>query len=309
MTSHENRSGRLLAMAVATVACLCLSHGATTLWASDAAKDASANKVMTNPFFALGNGVAGPGFETSAAKAALLAELDYDGIGPSGVVGIAEMLEALDRHGLAMHVLYIGVKIDADQRKFDPRLKDVIKTLKGRPTIIWLHVTGGRGEAKSPQADARAVEIIREVADMAEDSGLRVALYPHYAFYVETVDDALRVAEKVDRKNVGITFNVCHCLRNGNGENIPSLLKRAMPRLMVVTINGADQKGGWDRLIQTLDRGQFDMREFLKTVHRLGFTGPIGLQCYGIKGDTRQNLTRSMRAWQELKSISPAGTE
>lgn len=299
LNKREIHSGIIRVLALSVFALLFLSLDTTILTASDAIKHAPKKQVMSNSFFVLSNGVEGPGLETPEAKAALLAELGYDGIGPSGVVGVGQMLEALDRHDLAMHALYIGINLDADKPKYDPRLKNVIETLKGRPTIIWLYVLGGRRTTQPPHDD-RAVEIIHEIAAMAEDSGLRVALYPHYGFYVSTVADALRVAERVDRKNVGITLNVCHCLKNGNGRKIHSLLRRTMPRLMVVTINGADHEGGWDRLIQTLDRGEFDMLKFLKTVHRSGFTGPIGLQCYGIKGDARRNLTRSMQAWREL---------
>jgi len=55
---------------------------------------------------------------------------------------------------------------------------------------------------------------------------------------------------------------------------------------------------GWDRLIQTLDRGSFDVYQVLVTLRRLGYTGPIGLQCYGVKGDRRENLKRSIGAWR-----------
>ena len=53
----------------------------------------------------------------------------------------------------------------------------------------------------------------------------------------------------------------------------------------MVSINGADHTGGWDRLIQPLDRGEFDVYGFLKTLRDLGYTGPIGLQCYMVPGD------------------------
>lgn len=36
----------------------------------------------------------------------------------------------------------------------------------------------------------------------------------------------------------------------------------------------------------------------------LGYEGPIGLQCYGIGGDTREHLARSMAAWKQLSENS-----
>jgi sugar phosphate isomerase/epimerase len=122
------------------------------------------------------------------------------------------------------------------------------------------------------------------------------------------VEDALRVVKKVDRKNVGVTFNLCHWLRVDDEKNMQPLIKAAMPYLFVVTINGADSGGkDWKQLIQTLDHGSFDMHRFLKTLKDSGYTGPIGLQGYGIGGDAHDNLKRSMSAWRQLSERLQAG--
>jgi sugar phosphate isomerase/epimerase len=180
-------------------------------------------------------------------------------------------------------------------------LKEAIEVLKGRNAILWLFVTSKQHKPSSPAGDDRAVEILREIADMAAEAGLRVAIYPHYGFWCERVEDAVRVAKKVDRRNVGVTFNLCHWLRVDDEKNMESLIKSAMPHLFVVTVNGADSGGkDWKELIQTLDRGSFDMRRFLKTLNDAGYTGPIGFQGYGIGGDARENLQRSIDAWLKL---------
>jgi hypothetical protein len=83
----------------------------------------------------------------------------------------------------------------------------------------------------------------------------------------------------------------------------PKLLEEAKQVLFAVTINGADADVGrpdWRRLIQTLDRGTFDVAGLLRQLRRLGYTGPIGLQGYGIGGDRRANLAASMAAWRKL---------
>ena len=79
------------------------------------------------------------------------------------------------------------------------------------------------------------------------------------------------------------------------------LLAKAMPRLWAVSINGADEfddKPGWGHYIQPLGRCSFDMLAFLKTLLGLGYTGPIGLQCYVIQGDEYDTLAKSMKAWR-----------
>ena len=266
----------------------------------------SAEEGLVNPFFVLSNGVADDAHPTPESQAAMLAELGCQGIGPSGSAGVPEMLAALDKHGLEMHALYIGVSLDPDKPPYETGLTDAIAALKGRETIIWLYIRSGRNKSPSAEGDPRAVEIVREIAQMAERSGLRVALYPHTGFYVETVEDAVRVAKKVDRKNVGVCFNLCHWLKVGSGHDMKSLMELALPHLFLVTVNGADSNPaldkGWDRLIQPLGQGSFDVHDFMKTLHDLGFKGPVGLQCYAVKGDKYENLKRSMAAWKEISA-------
>ena len=109
------------------------------------------------------------------------------------------------------------------------------------------------------------------------------------------------MADKVDRPNVGVMFNLCHWLRVDKGRDYKPLLKLAMPRLWAVSLNGADEfssRGDWSDYIQPLDKGSFDVTGFVRTLRELGYKGPIGLQCYGITGDAREHLARSMTAWR-----------
>jgi sugar phosphate isomerase/epimerase len=259
---------------------------------------------LTNPFFAMNTGTNRQGL-SAAQQAQMLKELGYDGIGYSGIGGIDEMLAELEKRNLKMFSTYLGVSIDPDRRNYDPQLKETIAALKGKDVILWLNVTSKQFKPSSKEGDPHAVKVIREIADMAEQSNLKVALYPHITSWVERVDDAVRVTKKVNRKNVGATFNLCHWLKVEGEQDMRALMEEAMPHLFLVTINGADsgdtKQMGWDRLIRPLDSGTFDTYRFVKTLKDLGYNGPIGLQHYGIKGDARQNLARSMKGWRDLR--------
>jgi len=273
--------------------CLVLSLGAGT-----------AKEGFTNEFFAMDTGTIDANHVTAKAQVEMVKELGYAGIAywegnpKRGNYGLAEMLRELDRHGLKMFPLYFGVNLDPDKPKYEPGVKEAIKLLKGRDTMIWLHIISRRYKKSSPKGDQRAVEIIREVADMAHEAGLRVALYPHVNDWMERVGDAVRVAEKVNRRNVGVTFNLFHWLRVEGEENMEQLMELVMPYLFVVTINGTSREGS----IETLDKREFDVYKFLKKLNELGYTGPIGLQGWGIGGDVHENLKRSMKAWRKLSA-------
>ena len=259
-------------------------------------------------FFAFDNGV-GRGALNPAEQAEILADLGYQGIGYTGVDNIPAMLQALQARRLKMYSTYIQVNLDAGEAPYDRGLPQAIQQLKGQGTALWIHLHGA--QSPSTALDERAVEVIRQIAEMAEAAGLRVVLYPHTGFYVATTTDAVRVVKKVDRRNVGASLNLCHFLKQNDERVLEQRLQEVMPHLFLVSINGCDsgdtRKMEWDRLIQTLDRGSFDVGHVLRLLKQGGYKGPIGLQCYAIKGDMRENLKRSMKAWIQLNKGLPKG--
>jgi sugar phosphate isomerase/epimerase len=253
-------------------------------------------------FFVMENGVKDEKHPTAESQARVVKELGLDGMSvETGLDGIPERLAALDREGLSLFAIYTPAWLDGDKPKYDPKLPEVIKQLKGRPTVLWLTLQSVAHKPSTEEADAGAVEIVREVADLARESGIRIVLYPHAFFWMERAGDAVRIARKVDRKNVGMTFNLCHWLRFERPETLEARLQTAKPYLMHVTINGAEESGdNWERLIQPLGSGAYDVSRVLKVLKKLGYGGPVGLQCYGVKGDKYDNLKRSMAAWRAM---------
>ena len=255
------------------------------------------------PFFTFDNGMQDAKHPTIASQVRMVAELGYDGISGHAGGGLGELVAEMDKHGLRAHSVYIGVNIDEGQAPYGPEMDNTIEVLKGRNSILWVFMQSGRLKPSDPSGDARAAAILNELAGKAATHHLRIALYPHQGFWMETVEDTIRVATQVNRPNVGVTFNLCHFLRTDDERNMEKVLKAAMPRLFLVSINGADSGGkDWSTLIQTLDRGTFDGAGFLKMLYGLGYSGPVGLQCYGIGGDARDNLSRSIEAWRRLNA-------
>ena len=262
----------------------------------------TATKGLANEFFAMDTGTIDANHRTAEAQVKMLKELGYAGIGywqgnpKRGKDGMVEMLTALDKYGPKAYPVYFGVCLDRDKPTYERGLKEAIELLKGRDTAIWVHITSEK--YKMPDGERRAVEILRTLADMAHESGVKIALYPHINEWLEKVDDAVRLAEKVNRRNLGVSFNLFHWLRVEGAEGMEGLMEKAMPYLFYVTINGSSNEAS----IETLDKGEFDIYRFLKTLNELGYRGPVGLQGWGIKGDVEENLKRSMAAWQKLSA-------
>lgn len=253
----------------------------------------AADQAPAFPFFVFDNGLNG-----IQDPPRVLKELGYQGVGVRAL-DIGGLIQSYEQAGLKVVSTYVGCRLDQTP-PYDPSFKDQIAKLKGTDVILWLTMLGG----KRGQEDAKAAAVVREIADMAVGAKLRVALYPHTGFYVATTADALRVAKQVDRPNVGVSINLCHELMTDQGPRLDATIREALPHLMLVSINGADDKQpgySWDRLIQPLGRGNYDVCGFLKNLKAGGYNGPIGLQCYGVKGDSLENLKQSIGAWKEYQ--------
>jgi sugar phosphate isomerase/epimerase len=239
---------------------------------------------------------------TFEEQARMLKELGYPGLGHIWLDKVEERLQTLDAAGLRLFQITMVVDLAPGQAPYDvARFREVCAAIKGRGVQFDLLVNGR--PPSDPAFDDLAVKVLREMSDQARESGAQLLLYPHQGSWIERIEDAVRVADQVDRPNVGVMFNLCHWLRVDKSRDYRPLLKAALPRLWAVSINGADEfdeQPGWDRYIQPLGQGSFDVAVFLRTLRELGYNSPIGLQCYGIGGDAREHLARSMEAWKKL---------
>ena len=172
--------------------------------------------------------------DTVLKQVDMLKELGYDGIDHTGCQDLPALLEQIDKKGLKLFALYLNVTIFPDSVTYDKGLKEAITLLKGRDVFLWVPLRNKSVPVSSSEGDKAAVQVVRELADMAAESGLKIALYPHTHFWMERVEDAIRVAQKVNRDNVGITINLCHWLKVDKNKSINSLVEMAMPYLFLV---------------------------------------------------------------------------
>ena len=276
-------------------------HSTTSLVALGTALLISASALGAVPeFFALDNGV-GRGSWAPEQQARTLRELGYDGIGYNYTkpADLAAWQKAFKNQGLKIYSLYVYTFIDKPQH-YDPAFKEAIKMLKGTDTVIWMTL---RETALKGDYDAEAVKLVQEIADLAQASGVRVALYGHAGFYVATANDAVRIVKLANRPNVGASINLCHEFITKNGDRLDETLKNAAPCLALVTINGVDAKH--KKYILRLDEGDYDQVAWIEQLQAIGYKGPVGLQCYSVKGDVTENLKADIAAWRKITNQLP----
>ncbi len=260
---------------------------------------ADASRKFSPEFFVFENGAH---FGSTEEQIKALKELGFDSLGSAKPQDLAVRIKLHQESGLRISSLYIGGRIGGgkDVKAINPAIPESIRALQGHDAIIELFAQGGANNT-----DEEAVAFVREVADLAKESGLRVVLYPHAGFYIDALGDAVRIARLSGRDNVGVMFNLCHFLKVEPKSDLRATLLDAGDLLWRVSICGADTNGkNWGELIQTLDRGSFDQVALLKLLREIGFAGDIGLQCYAIRGDVRENLGRSIAAWRKYLAES-----
>jgi sugar phosphate isomerase/epimerase len=257
--------------------------------------------LRAQPFFAMDNGLPGDARDAAAA-AVLLDELGYDGLGGRGSAAKPQR-EAMAARGLRLWNVYLTLEFEPGKPALTPEIRTMIDGLKGHEAMLWIAIMKVGGDE-----DATAVAALREIADHATPAGVGISLYPHTAFWLERFDHAARLAATVDRETVGITFNLCHWLKvEGDVDPLPAIV-RHRSRLQFVTVNGADRGDtramGWDRLIRPLGEGSYDVGGLLRRLHLEGkWRGPVGLQSYGVAGDRRANLAKSIAAWRRMQGL------
>lgn len=246
----------------------------------------------------------------------LLKRLGYAGLG--GQPGDVAMAGALESAGLRLFNGYLVVELSEGQPVLTDDLRGKVEAMRGgKGGVLWLGVSrvsyaGGVLAAGDVRAEAVVVAQLKELATFAAERQVRISLYPHTGFYLSRVEEALRIASAVDRPNVGVTFNLCHWLKvEGAARDPEPVLRAALSRLDFVTINGADtgdtKTMDWDRLIQPVGHGTFDLSGFVRMLGRVGYRGPVGFQGFGIKGEPAVVLEESMRAWEKMGGESGAG--
>jgi sugar phosphate isomerase/epimerase len=234
----------------------------------------------------------------------MLRELGFDGVAYSQWLNenLEKNLRIVDEAGLAVYMLEASVNVNPKEPPYPPQLPEVIRKLKGRPVTISVTLRGF--PPGDPRGEEPATKILRGLGDIAAQCGLRISIYNHTGDWTASLPYALKIVKKADHPQVGANFNLCHWLMVDGDQDYRPVLRENAAKIFAVTINGAQigSKTWTNGLIQPLDRGNFDNRQLLATLREAGYRGPIGLMSYGIPGDAREHLERSMKVWTSWQS-------
>lgn len=212
-------------------------------------------------------------------------------------------LEAMKEHGLRLTAIHARFYIE--DGTYPQVIKDNLPLLKGTK-VVFIPSVGSRTkmDRKDPKAVAMAVKILREMSDDAKKYDLGgVAPYMHIGNWIETIDDNVRIAKAVDRRNVGVMFHLHHWQAVGGRklEQLRADLLKAKPYLMVVVIQGTDQNKATHKIV---GEGDYDMVPLAKALHKMDYRGPLGTMGYTQRDDIPGKLERAYKAWEKIRDTA-----
>ncbi len=257
----------------------------------------------TPALYAMDTAFEGKGTQTLDEKLDALVSMGYAGMCGTGddPAAVRALIGKLESRKLKLAAQYVAFPFAKEGLQIPAKLDELLAVLGPQGTVLWAYVPDGPDAPKEKDKAPAAVAAFKALAQRASAKGVKVALYPHAGFWISSTDEALRLAQAVNEPAFGVSFNLCHALKAGEGERAEALIKALGPKLFVLQVNGADKAGTeWNTLIQPLGKGDFDVGAVVRAARTVGWAGPIVFQGYGIGGDWRDVLRDTMAAWRQL---------
>ena len=140
------------------------------------------------------------------------------------------------------------------------------------------------------------VKSAREISQHAARQGVSVAMEPinrfeGYAGFMNSVVDAVSVAEEVGEDNLGVMVDFFHA--NMEDVSVPSAIRWAGPRLMLIHLADSNR--------QMPGTGHVDFTQVIRELDEIDFDGYLSLDCLPARPDAKTYLEGSIGYMKQLE--------
>lgn len=239
---------------------------------------------------------------TPAEQLRELRNIGYAGLtmnmaGKKNLALFDEYLPELQKTGLTFYAGYIAAKFTDDNSALLRNIEKSLQRLKSVDASFWLIVRA------TEQDETTLLKIVEKIAQMADEAGVELILYPHDNCEIESAEDALAFTQKLGR-NLKISLHLCHEIRAGNGDRLSEIAVKLGERLALPSINGADceyhSTANWSQTIQPLDCGDFDPSLLLQALDAASYRGPVVLHTFALHKVSADHHHRSFKQYLKL---------
>lgn len=229
-----------------------------------------------------------------------LAMAGYDGIEISAIPGMSEHLVVERWRDAAPEIKRLskkyGLELLAMEQPFpDPAIME--PTFQAAVEMgIPIVNTGSRGTTGDEDSFQERVEVLGELAEMAERYGVTLCVKAHVGAAIHDTPTTLRVMKMISSPNFGIDMDPSHIHRAF--EDPHEAIVPVFERVRHVHIRdckgrtmgkGIIDEAGNVRYpnmapeMQICGRGDIDLVRFVRVLHELGYRGPVNLEIIGAK--------------------------
>ena len=214
-----------------------------------------------------------------------------------------------ERTGLKLAAAYCVLDLNDPQPQGHHTLAEVIELLHPGETLELAITNSAKEKPPAPALDDAAIAIIAPLLSLAKTRGVSIALYHHIWFYLERIEDCVRLAEKINDPALGVVFCGFHWYAV-DGTDLPGKFRLAAPWLRLANLCGSrpapnnDFAGCLPATIEPVGEGDFPLHEFIQGLRAIGYTRPVGFQGYKIKGKPEDTLARSIQAFEKATSTA-----
>ena len=241
------------------------------------------------------------------ARCEMLCELGYDATyltlwNETAWSDVPKLAGVKSKHGLEVAGVYATLDVaGAGDHAGNLRIARLMETLEGCKNV---ELAMRSSDAKIQKSDASLDETVIRWLDRflktAEKRRITNSLYPHVNFWLERIEDAVRLCRKVNHPNLRAVFCGFHWFAV-DGEKLPERLKLARPFLNSVNICGSRKVKDSIPTLEPLDEGELDNFALIGLLRKLDYKGMVGLQGYSVGGDVYTKLKRSIATFRDME--------
>ena len=246
----------------------------------------------------------------------IVKELGYDKIWFSINFTMPERVERmkripLDRARTGLGVIAYTIVELANPFPDSPNVFDLMDCLQSGDTVEIALTAGWKQSVSDPSLDAEAIPILQRILDEAGKRGLTVSLYHHFGFWMQEIEDCVRVAKAMNHPRLKVSFCASHWYCSHHAEVAPDVggaIALCAPWLHLVNTCGsrptpAGSSFPLPTTIEVFGEGTFDQTSLLRALRDHHFTGGLGFQGYGIPGDPKENLAASLCNYRKIINL------
>jgi sugar phosphate isomerase/epimerase len=163
------------------------------------------------------------------------------------------------------------------------------------------HVTTEPGGPLAPgqsrqEAIDLFIEVLKPLAEHAHNEGVLLLIEPEPGLLLETTDQYLEVAERLDAPSTGLNFDVGHafCV----SEDLPRAIARRAPHIRHYHLEDIAATRVHHHLVP--GTGAIDFAEVLAAIHETGYDGWLTVELYPFVDDPDTAARRAFEVLQPL---------